>query len=127
MSKGTTGLAIIALVVVAGLAGYLVVLSGQRTSSSATGTPTPSSTRTSTYGSCTALVTISGYNQYCASPLNYTTFRTYVNESSSIKTQNGAIVLSIGYHPCIFEFYVLPNSTDVEVYWGTSEATQTCA
>jgi len=120
--KNETVLAIIALVIVAGLAGYAVVLSGQRASSSATNTP--SNTTTSTE-SCIA-VTIPSYTQYCAAPLNYPEFQQFVNQSSSIEHQNGAIILSVGYHPCTDWFYVLPNATDVEVRLGTANATQTC-
>jgi hypothetical protein len=125
MNKSKTGLAVVALVIVAGLAGYAVVLSGQRTSSSATNTS--SSTNTSTQYTCTTLVTMSGYTQLCAEPLSYAAFQQFVSQSSSIEHQNGAIILTDGYHPCTAWFYVLPNATDVEVLLGTVYATQTCA
>lgn len=122
--EGKTGLAIVALVIVAGLAIYAVVLSGQQTSSSKTNTS--SSTNTSTNHFCTSQVTMSGYTQYCAEPLNNTAFQRFVNQSSSILHQNGAIILTVGYHPCTDWFYILPNATDVEVQLGTVNATQTC-
>jgi hypothetical protein len=117
-------LAIVALVIVAGLAGYAVSLLGQRTSPSITNAANGVSTSTNHF--CTRQVTISGYTQFCAAPLSYTAFQRFVNQASSIEHQNGAIILTVGYHPCTDWFYVLPNGTDVEVLLGTVNATQIC-
>ncbi len=94
---------------------------------SSTGVSTSTtSTSTSNSGNCTSAVTISSYTQLCAAPMNYTTFQQYVNESSSIQHQSGAIILIVGYNQCTNQFYVLPNATDVEIHLGTANSTQTC-
>jgi hypothetical protein len=114
----------VAVVVVAGLASYAVFVSSQRTSASTTNTT--GSTNTSTNFSCTNYVTMTGHTQYCAAPLSYAAFQQFVNQSSSIVHQNGAIILTVGHNPCIIQYYALPNDTDVEIYLGPLSTTQTC-
>jgi hypothetical protein len=82
-------------------------------------------TQTTATETCTT-VTIPGSLAPCAAPLNYTQFQQYVGQSLSVQHQDGAIILTVGYHPCTVWFYVLPNATQVEVYLGTANATQTC-
>jgi hypothetical protein len=86
----------------------------------------PSPTQTTATYACTT-VTIPASPVQCAAPLNYTQFQQYVSESLSLQHQDGAIILNIGYHPCTIWLYVLPNTTQVEIYLGTANATQTCA
>jgi hypothetical protein len=63
----------------------------------------------------------------CAAPLlSYESFQQYVSESTSIEHVNRGIILTVGYHPCTVWWYTLPNDTDVMVYLGTLNATQTC-
>ena len=122
----------IAILVAAGLGvGYLAGNSNRQTSTStfiSTTTLTSRQTVTSTSisGNCSE-VTISGYAQYCAAPLSYAAFQLFVNQSTSIEHQNGAIILSVGHNPCTDQFYVLPNATDVEIHLGTVNVNQTCA
>jgi len=40
-------------------------------------------------------------------------FQQDMSESTSIKREDGGIVLTTGYNPCIYSWYVLPNYTDV--------------
>jgi hypothetical protein len=67
------------------------------------------------------------YPPSCGSPLSYTAFQQFVNESTVIKHQDGGITLTVGYHPCTIWPYVLPNATDVLVYLGTLNASEFCA
>jgi hypothetical protein len=123
VSALTAAAGLVVLVVVLGAA-LLYSLSSTGVSTSTT----PVTISTSNSGNCAgSTVTISGYTQgYCAEPMNYTTFRQLANESSLAQDQNGTIFLTIGYHPCLNYFFVLPNATQVEVHRGTANATQTC-
>jgi len=84
-----------------------------------------SPTQTTATETCTT-VTIPGSTVPCAAPLSYAQFQQYVGQSSSVEHQSGAIILTVGYHPCTVWFYALPNATQVEIYLGTADATQTC-
>ncbi len=81
---------------------------------------TTTSTSNSPTSTCTPHVTISGYTQFCASPLSYQSLQQYVAQSTSVQDQGGSIILHVSSANCRIQFYVLPNNTDVEIDFVTS-------
>jgi hypothetical protein len=61
------------------------------------------------------------------SNMSFEDFEDALRNSTSVCHGAGFIDITIGYHPCVIESYVLPNATDVNLLLGAPSESSTCA